>query len=260
MLRFQLLGNFPRGHVICSFVNSSFQPPPHAKALIEHAWNTAKASLGDKLFDGPMCRLESFRLLNDSLLLNLSLTSYKQFLGTNLTHAALADQLGQNSLASPLGLSSALTAADGTLLLGQRNNLVAYYPNRIHPFAGALEPHPHNTDVFAEIQRELHEELALTPSAISDLQCLAIAEDRSLRQPELVFLVRSTLTQQQIQSQLDPTEHLQTFAVKPNPAAALHTLQHQPLLTPIAAATLLLWGRETFGLDWFNAASTPLIS
>ena len=43
-------------------------------------------------------------------------------------------------LANPVGVSPALLSADNFLIMGRRNASVAYYPNRIHPFAGALEP------------------------------------------------------------------------------------------------------------------------
>ena len=76
----------------------------------------------------------------DRLALTLSNTTYKHFLGTNLTHPELADRYGREILANPVGVSPALLTADNFLMMGRRNASVAYYPNRIHPFAGALDP------------------------------------------------------------------------------------------------------------------------
>src|SRR5688572_13684152 len=130
-------------------------------------------------------------------------TSYKPFLGTNLTHPELADRHGPAILANPVGVSPALITADGWLMMGRRNASVAYYPNRVHPFAGALDPA--DPDPFAAIGRELAEELGFTEDdiAIDGMHCTGIAEDVSIRQPELIFSVVSTRTRNEIESKLD---------------------------------------------------------
>jgi hypothetical protein len=153
---------------------------PEVECAIEQAWSAAQARLGDKLFDGSMCRLECWSASGDRLDLTLSHTSYRAFLGTNLFNAHLADTFGREVLANPVGLSTALQTADGYLVLGRRNDSVAYYPNRVHPFAGALEP-AEPTDVFAEIRRELREELSLADADLTTIRCVGLAEDRSLR-------------------------------------------------------------------------------
>lgn len=259
MLRFHLIGDFPPGRVCCGFVPSTFHPGRQVQSIIDTAWAAAKSRLGDKLFDGPMCRLESYQVAANALHLTLSRVSYKGFLGTNLAHSELAEEFGQEALANPVGLSCALVAADGFLMMGRRNSTVAYYPNRVHPFAGALEPEDggdrERTDVFAEVRRELKEELSFDGPDIADMRCMGLVEDRSLRQPELVFLVRSTLARGQIESQLDATEHQATYVVDPTRSAAEAALRERTLLTPVGTATLLLWGRVTLGVQWFGAAA-----
>src|SRR5205823_2713337 len=114
----------------------------------------------------------------------------------------LADELGKDVLANPVGLSTTLQTVDGWLLLGRRNDSVAYYPNRVHPFAGALEPHD-ELDIFDEMRRELREELDFGPNDILDMRCIGLVEDRELRQPELIFTTESTAGRSQIESRLD---------------------------------------------------------
>src|SRR5439155_2700482 len=187
----------------------------------------------------PMCRLESIVASPRRLELTLSRTSYKPFLSTNLHNAHLADQFGAQVLANPVGLSTALQSADGWLLLGRRSDSVAYYPGRVHPFAGTLEPHD-PLDLFAEVRRELREELSLDDADIADMKCIGLAEDRHLRQPELIFHVRTVRTREQIQSTLDLAEHDSIYAVASRPdqiAAAMA----DPALTPIAGASLALF-------------------
>src|SRR5207248_1244381 len=100
---------------------------PEVERVIDWTWARVAARPGVNLFDGPMCRLESWRAAPDRLELVLSGTSYKPFLGTNLYHPDLADRYGREVLANPVGVSPALQTADGWLMMGRRNTSVAYY-------------------------------------------------------------------------------------------------------------------------------------
>jgi len=253
MVRFHLIGEFAPGEVIVEAVPDTRPCLPEVEALIDAAWSEAARRPGVHLFDGPMCRLESFRAEGSHLTLQLSPTSYKPFLGTNLSHPELADRFGPVILGNPVGVSSLLQTSDDVLLLGRRNDSVAYYPGRIHPFAGSLEPQ--DADVFAAVRRELEEELSLADGDLSHMTCAGIAEDARIRQPELIFRVRTSRSRAQIESSLDETEHSAIFAL-PATRTALEAALAEPLLTPIATAALLLWGRAQFGADWF-AGSTP---
>jgi hypothetical protein len=212
---------------------------PEVERAIDQAWHAASQRLGDRLFDGPMCRLERWTATPDRLELVLSRTSYRPFLGTNLFKAHLADTHGREVLANPVGLSTALQTRDDYLLLGRRNDSVAYYPNRVHPFAGALEP-ADPLDVFEEIRRELREELDLIPADIENIRCVGLAEDRSLRQPELIFIAVTTRTKADLEEQLDRTEHIAVYPVNAH-RADVERAMNDPVLTPIAVASLSLW-------------------
>ena len=218
--------------------------------MIDSAWSSALARFGVHLFDGPMCRLESWSASEDRLALTLSDTTYKRFLGTNLTHPHLADRHGRQVLANPVGVSPALLTADNFLMMGRRNGSVAYYPHRIHPFAGALDPA--DTDPFAAVRRELHEELSLTDADLSDIRCTGIAEDLSIRQPELIFLATTPRTRAQIESALDPTEHHDTWSTPADPATVTAALEAPADFTAVAIASLLLYGRLAFDPAWFT--------
>ena len=233
--------------VVVTWTANSRRIVPEVERAIDDAWRSAAARLGDKLFDGPMCRLERWSASPARLELTLSRTSYRPFLGTNYAKAALADAHGRDVLANPVGLSTILETADGYLLLGRRNDSVAYYPNRVHPFAGALEPHD-PLDVFAEARRELREELALTSADLTTIRCVGLAEDRSLRQPELIFIAATPRSRAELEAQLDRTEHRAVHAVKADRADIASAIA-DPLLTPIAVASLSLWQGRTTRLD-----------
>jgi len=210
--------------------------------LIEQTWAAAIARRGIKLFDGKMCRLESWAASAASLDLVLSPTTYNVFFGTNLTHPELADTYGSNVLANPVGLSAALVTADGFLMLGRRNAAVAYYPSRIHPFAGCLEPKD-GDDLFAAIGRELAEELGFSRDDVAEMRCIGIVEDQKIRQPEVVFSVRSHRTRAEIEQRVDSGEHHGSWAV-PLTDAELERGMDNPQLTPVAVGVLGLMARD----------------
>jgi hypothetical protein len=255
MLNFRHIGDWGPGDVEAQWVDSARPVVPEVEAVIERAWSETLARPGIQLFDGPMCRLERSEVSppgeGGRLRLSLAPTSYKVFLGTNLTHPEFADRYGPAILANPVGVSPALETADGFLLLGRRSATVAYYPDRVHPFAGALEPADAG-NVFAAVMRELREELSLAGDDVTDLRCAGLVEDRALRQPELIFLARCRLPRRRVEANLDPVEHRGTWSV-PATHDAIEAALDDPALTPVAVASLLLWGRARFSVKWFDA-------
>ena len=121
-----------------------------------------------------------------------------------MTHPEFAGKFGSNVMGNPIGVSPALITSDRYLLLGRRTSAVAYYPNRIHPFSGSLEPK--DADPFAAVARELREELGLESSEISSIRCIGIAEDANLVQPELIFFAQTLRTKNEVEAKLDKRE------------------------------------------------------
>ena len=103
--------------------------------------------------------------------------------------------------------------------------------------------------------RELREELNLTPADIESIRCIGMAEDGLIAHPELVFHTRTCLTRQQIEQQLQRDEHGDSVAIESRRVAVERTLAEPGELTPIAVATLLLFGNDVFGGDWFRRAA-----
>ena len=246
MILIREIGDWKPGQVIASPVASTRAILPEIERAIDRAWAEASARLGPKLFDGPMCRLERREASTEELQLWASPTSYKPFLGTNLAGV----DVPTDAMANPLGLSAALITSDGWLMLGRRNASVAYYPNRIHPFAGSLEP-GELTNVFDGVLRELDEELGLSGRDLAEMRCLGLIEDAKLRQPEIIFSVRATRTRAEIESKLDAAEHHAAVAVEAKPRD-VESMMRDPLMTPVAVGTLALWGRGAFGGAWFE--------
>ena len=236
---------------------STWRAPAEVREHVERAWAAATARPGVNLFDGAMCRLESWEAAPSTLRLVLSGTTYKAFLGTNLTRPDFADAYGRAALANPVGVSPALLTADGFLMMGRRNASVAYYPQRVHPFAGAMDPD--DADPFDAVARELREELGFGDADLADLRCTGIAEDLSIRQPELIFLATARRTRAEVEAALDRTEHHDSWHVRATEEAVAAVVgASDPALTPVALASLLLWGRMALGPPWFDKAKSSV--
>lgn len=231
------IGPWLPSQVLLEYFPSTRPHIPEVEAAISAAWTEGLART-PKLFDGPMCRLESFSAAPASLTLRLSPTSYKVFYGTNLYRPHLRATHGSEAFANPVGLSAALVTSDDYLLFGRRTANVAYYPNRTHPFAGSLEP----TDAtpFAGIHRELAEELSLTPAELHSPRLLGIVSDDTLQQPELIIQIHTHKTLADLSSSLDPAEHHQLYSIPTTPDA-IASASHDPAFTPVALATLQLF-------------------
>jgi len=247
-VRFRAIGAWGEGDVIGSWVQDSRRRDENVEKIIDATWDAGRRRKGLNLFDGPMCRLEAIRV-GKQLELDLSRTSYRIFWGTNLNHPELA----ADARANAVGMSCALESGDGALVLGRRTSSVAYYPSRVHPFAGALEP-GETIEVFAEMRRELLEELKLARDEIASMICLGIIEDASISQPELIFRSACDLSCAEIESRLDKGEHERCVCVEATERDAEAALDNDAM-TPVAIGTILLWGRERFGGEWFDAAA-----
>jgi len=255
LLRIRALGPWGAAQVKCARGESSFAPPAIVKAEIERVWTMMEKKPGMHLFDGGLCRVESFWARAGELSMVLSEVSYKSFAGTNMHNPQFATQYGEAAMANPLGMSVALISADGFLAMGRRNERVAYYPGRIHPFAGALEPED-GLDVFGAVERELNEELGLSAAEIGEMKCLGMAEDRGLAHPELICYAEAGRTSEELRRRVDETEHDAVVPIEVKSDVFERELASAKLYTPIALATILLCGRERFGSEWFDATFT----
>ncbi len=223
---------------------------PEVEEAIEHEWQRRMQLPGIKLFDGPMARLVSFLAVPKRLDLEMSETSYKPFVGTNMGHPEFAGLFGREVMANPVGVSPLVVTADAYLLLGRRRSTLAYYPGRIHPFAGAMEPQDRGP--IQAVRRELREELRLDHRDIAEVRCIGIVEDLLLRQWELLFVANSIKTRDELIARLDDDEHHDAWSTPATSEAVEDALMVEESLTPVARASMLLWGRIKFGHAWFE--------
>jgi hypothetical protein len=246
-------GDWRAGAIRVEWVPSTLAMPPVVAESVERAWSTAIAQPGIHLFDGPLCRFESWRQAPSELRLSLSRTSYKPFLGTNGRNPGFADIYGPQAMANAVGTSAAIRTADGVLAFGVRDASMALYPDCAHPFGGCLEPRD-DLDVFVDLARELREEAGVAGADLSDLRCLALAEDLTLRQPELMCVATTRLDLAELRARLDPAEHRGIWTVPAEAQAIVDVLRREARMTPLTRLTLLLVGTQLSSDPWFESA------
>ncbi|HEY0009353.1 MAG TPA: NUDIX hydrolase [Tepidisphaeraceae bacterium] len=251
MLRFLHISRYAPECVRTVWVESGRQIEPAVEAAIEAAWRETNSRPGVSLFDGPIGRFEGFSVDGGVITIRLSRTSYRIFVGTNFSNPGFADTYGEQVMANGLGVSAGLLTSDGYIIMGRRNGSVAYYPHRVHPFAGSLEV-ADVIDLAANARRELCEEANLQAADLAEIHLLCLAEDRLLRHPESIFMARTVLSRATIERQVDPAEHHDSWAVEATATAISRAVVDCADLTPIARAVLLAFGRHAFGEQWFE--------
>lgn len=223
-------GNWTRGQLSTRLVPSTFHLTTEQQQLVEKAWTTACAVPGRHLFDGPLCRLEGLTSSPDHLHLDLSITSYKWFYGTNGEHPEWPIR------ADGVGTSAVLVTGDGWLLCGKRAASMAFYPGWAHPFGGCLEP-SESLDLLHEMERELTEEIGLRPDEITGLRCLGLVRTPRLQQPELLYFAPTQVSRRTLEQRLDHSEHSACWGVRADAQAVQAALQGNDL-TPVTRAVL----------------------
>lgn len=213
--------------------------PACLQPAVAAAWATALARPGVHLFDGQLARLDHWSVESDTLHLALGVTSYHDFVGSNAAHPEWAAAYGRTALADPLGTSAALVSSDGQLVFGVRSPRVALYPGMAHPFGGTCEAG--QPDVVGELRRELAEEIHLDTADITDLRVVALVEDLTLSQPELIALVHCRWDLAALTRRLDLDEHGALWSVPATPAAVRAALNGSQRLTPVTRAVLRCW-------------------
>jgi hypothetical protein len=247
------LGSWSPAAITTRWVPSTQHHTPAQTAAIDAAWATVCARPGVHLFDGHMARCEAIACDADRFTVDLSITSYRIFMGTNAAHPEWGDGhdaptgfRARPALADPLGTSIALVSHDGWAVFGVRAPHLALYPGCAHPLGGTLEIGDGVTpvDITAELLREVREEADLSPDDLTDLLLIALMEDRYLRQPEAIFTARTRCDRAELETRLAQDEHTATWAVRHDPAAIDAALAADQAMTHVLRGTLMALRRS----------------
>ncbi|MFW6132310.1 MAG: hypothetical protein ACOC8F_00325 [Planctomycetota bacterium] len=260
-----LVGSYAPQQVAVRWSEAPRPTCPEVDRLIARTWTDRARRAeheGWMFYDGALCRLTEWSADDGVLTLTLGAVSYREFLGTNATHAHIRYVHGPEVLADPLGVSAALTTAEGFLVLGRRSRRVMQYAGRIHPVGGLVEPGAEASalpDPFLTMRAELEEELALDPQRVGRMLCIGLVRDKHTDQPELILDVTTDTEVGELRADqaaaTDSAEHTGLEPVRDDPASLVNFIeQRYAKLTPVALATLLLHGLHSWGTGWFAAA------
>jgi len=251
-------GSFPRTAVSVEYRAGRSLLEPSAEALIDRTWQTyvrTSGEAGTRIYNGALFRLESFQQTNGRLRLILSDTDFRECIGTASKEFRSAfPDLPQ---ANPLAASVALVTGDGKIIIEKRTRTDSRR-RTYHVIAGYMEldrdgrqPHP-----FDALKREVHEELGVD---LDEARLCATGLVRALYGSEICFRCRLALSFDdvlKIQVGLGADSEIETLEPlgdAPDPVASFLTA-HLADLAPPGRACLLLYGREAYGEEWYEAA------
>jgi hypothetical protein len=242
---------------------------PQIEAAIQQTWEreVALAIARDRtLYDGELGRLVGFVSTAESLQLELAITRYRDFVGTNVFNVLDVHERGPEYLANPLGVSATVLTSDGLLVYGRRSNRVAYHVGYLQTIGGMLEAPDRledgGYDVFGSCMREVVEELPISESELAGMSVVGLVRDRELLQPELLFEVSLDVPAAVLNARFAENpgqgehEHLEMTASQ-RQAIVRFINTHQPI-APIAQAAMLLHGFHRWGAGWYEQAGLAL--
>ncbi|NLF31626.1 MAG: hypothetical protein GX591_12155 [Planctomycetes bacterium] len=239
------------------------EPRPTSDALERHiaaVW-LRRTGGGERLWNGPLCRLVAWSARTDQLTLTVGPTDYRAFLGTNLCGPDFHGGPGGARAADPVGVSVLVRSADRRIVLGRRGARVAYNAGRVHPIGGCMEPPgpPSPPNPAATVLAELREELAVDGRRVGGMRCLGMAHDKFIAQPELIFEVETAcpadVLRRRRRTAADAAEHTDLFVADDDGDVLERLLAAgRTDFSPIAVAALLLHGHLHWGDRWLASA------
>lgn len=257
------LGPFGRCNVTLTWTDRKRPSTPQIDRLIDQAWDQAMdlaRRTGRKLYDGQLCRLIDYAVTGRTLHLVTGPTSFREFVGTNYANRHLVHSAGPEVLANPLGVSAAVIASDGFIVLGRRSDQVAWHGGMVHPIGGIVELDDAGRppDPFDAILTELRDETGAAPRG-QPVICLGLVRDKALPQPELLFQIEVATDVRTLRASakgaVEGNEHSELLAVRDRPTSVVSFIEtHATETTPVALATLLLHGLNRWGSGWFATA------
>lgn len=251
--QFKLLisGNYNQNKVKITWNPSLRLLPSSLMAKIESYWNkeVKQTSKNHYLFNGELCRLNTWEIKQNKLNLHLGRTNYKELLYSNNFIQDINQQYGREFLSKALGISAVLISCDQKTILIERSDTVGENPGMIDVLGGHIHPLEHAVsrvpDPFLAIKAEIHEEVNLQLMEQESITCLGLIETQTTQKPELIFLVNSPRTSEEIidlASKKNSSELVRVFAI-PDREDSLNAflMTKKDLISPSAFGAMWLY-------------------
>jgi len=163
---------------------------------IERAW-AKKLETHPKTYDGFKFRLHAVVKSDDKVTLQVGLTNYKEYVGTQTNPRLRA--AGNAHLSNALGCECVLTTSDNKIVLLRRSRAVAFASGLYNGPSGHAEPQyvwnkNNSREVLRDgIVREIVEEVGIPEKALSEPRLIGVMRDADLK-PDCLFVVETTQT------------------------------------------------------------------
>jgi 8-oxo-dGTP pyrophosphatase MutT (NUDIX family) len=167
---------------------------------IERAW-TKKLETHPKTYDGFKFRLHAVAKNDGKVTLQVGLTAYREYVGTQTNPRLRA--AGNAYLSNALGCECVLTTADKKIVLLRRSTDVAYASGLYNGPSGHAEPqYVWNKNIAREvlrdgIVREIVEEVGIPEKALSEPRLIGVMRDVDSK-PDCLFVVETTQTSDEV--------------------------------------------------------------
>lgn len=211
--------------VNCCRQNDRQQSTSDNESNIDAVWKDRTAS-NSSLFNGTKFRFKNVQVhdVSSSPILNLGVTDYKSFLGTNC--APNWQQLDPSNMASPLGNAAIVETEDEQVVLLKRSGNVGEVPHTIVMPGGHPEPemvgirtiddwkkkqrnadskgddHSFNDNICGELWdsmvREVVEETGIPREALGEVLCIGFTRRSLNYRPDIIFFIKCTLASDEV--------------------------------------------------------------
>ena len=193
--------------------------------IIEEEWDRYAAlqiSSGkhDYLTVTSLFRYEGHKITDNSIIINLSQTDYKEVYGTNIRHPEIYSEFGNDSMGNALGICCLIMTKDNKHLVFKRTDNVLELPGYYHLCAGHFERGKdtieRHADIIAAMKREISEEVSIQQIQIDAVIPVGLCRSLISYKPELLFNCVVDLASDSISEEQFNFEHKQGFFLHEN--------------------------------------------
>lgn len=169
--KFVVAGNWQKGDISLSIVNSSFHLDEELRYRIENIWGeelTKAKQAGKLMYNGLHYRLEDIKIGEQTINLRISPLDFKTRMGIGI----LSETTEMPMLAT-LNIGGFVETTDGKFVFGKKGNLTLAEEGKIEFIGGGLEGE-NISDIFNQNEAEIGEELGVSKSHISSQELVSI--------------------------------------------------------------------------------------
>jgi len=161
---------------------------PQIRQKIDKEWVRRKKG-NQRIFSSTLCRLSGYSIKNDSLVLELGETNYKELVGTNYLSVSLGkkEENPYKYFSMALSVSAVVETKDDYVLITRRSEKVESCKNTFHTIAGQVEP---EKLIQKSMASELRNEAGLEENEYKLCFAGLIMNNCNLK-PELIFVAKS---------------------------------------------------------------------